>query len=116
MMDAVKFLTEKYRMCRNIQDCRDCELNGNKCCNNFNTEVKAEKAVALVERWSREHPKKTRASEFLKVCPNTKLNSIDGFPALDPCVLDPVYKELRCDGLRCAECREQLSRYKLRAS
>ena len=48
---------------------------------------KAEKAVQIVEQWSKAHPIKTRQSEFLKMFPNTKLDT-DGVIAIRPCDID----------------------------
>lgn len=63
-MDAAEFLKEKKRMCTRIcggkDGCVVCELssckNGKKCtCKDFIDDF-PEEAVAVVEKWSKEHP------------------------------------------------------------
>lgn len=40
---------------------------------NSNTDSCASEIVAAVEKWAKEHPAKTRQSEFLKVIPNAPM-------------------------------------------
>lgn len=82
-MDAVKFLKENNRMCKTFDLCdgRDCgamcELYAKSNKKGLNcadyTNDYPEEAVAIVERWAKEHPKKTRQSEFLKMFPRVKI-------------------------------------------
>lgn len=65
--------------------CRDCPLcsenNGTSeslSCTSFEMHY-PEKAVAIIQKWSDEHPPKTYLSEFLKNYPNAPLND-DGIP------------------------------------
>lgn len=44
-----------------------------------------EKAVAIVEKWAKEHPKKTRQSEFLKIFPEAPI--FEGVLEIEPCKL-----------------------------
>jgi hypothetical protein len=67
-MDAVKFYSTFKRMCAET-DCKDCLLD-QKCRPSAN--VEPEEVVELVEEWAKEHPIKTRQSEFLKMFPNAK--------------------------------------------
>ena len=46
-----------------------------------------EEFVAIVEKWSTEHPIKTRQSEFLKMFPNAKISS-SGVLAVCPMHID----------------------------
>lgn len=79
-MDAIKFMKEKRRMCKSYPRCTDACLlrkpmyeNGITClgyCFEY-----PEKAVAIVEKWSAEHPVNTRRSEFLKMFPNVKVSN-----------------------------------------
>ena len=62
-MDAVKFIKEKLRMCKSNEYCRDCKLNSQQTearmdCGTY-TDIYPEQAVAIVEKWSQEHPGKT---------------------------------------------------------
>lgn len=77
-MDALKFLEERKRMCESCYDkemeCAYCEAAGDyeDCLVGIdNTEFfwstdAWENAIKIVEKWSKEHPKKTRKSELLK--------------------------------------------------
>lgn len=112
MLNAVDFLLEKQRMCDSIRHvgtlCGECELHKEKCCYTHKTKEQAKKAVEIVERWSKEHPRKTRASEFLKSYPNAATDVIDGFPCMNPCSLDStLHNRSRCNELGCADCRRE---------
>ena len=104
-MDAVKFLKEKNRMCKIVELCSDCPLH-NMCSPWIGFDE--EKAVKSVEKWSKEHPIKTRESEFLKQYPNAAVNSIDHLPEISPCMLDQSVKERLCKrDFSCPVCREK---------
>lgn len=74
-MDAVKFLEEYKRMCNNYEKCKGCPIStckladGTFFCNSF-IKWHAEKAVTLVEKWSKEHPQKTILDDFKEKYPN----------------------------------------------
>ena len=83
MMDAVEFLEKHNRMCGALGDeCTDkdgtlCPLlvaarKAGKGCYGYTKSHPAE-AVEIVERWAKEHPRKTRQSEFLKMFPSAKI-------------------------------------------
>lgn len=110
-MDAVKYLTELLRMCETILDCDSCPLGiedrtycdesrFDEC--NMNVD-NLKKAVAIVEKWSEEHPIKNRKSEFLKMFPNAKMG-IGGFPHLCPHNLDET---ITCQTQTCKQCKEE---------
>ncbi len=70
-------MTAKYGICK--LDCTKCPLNSknngtseNLSCANLEIHY-PEKAVAIVQKWSDEHPQKTYLSEFLKHYPNAPL-------------------------------------------
>lgn len=103
MMDAVRFIEERERMCDSFNGrCTGCEINKRlhgKICDAYIRQHPVE-AVAIVEKWSKEHPKKTRQSEFLKLFPNANIDS----GTLKCCPLDidtgfrcPVDEESTCD-------------------
>lgn len=91
MIDCSKtenYLAEKQRMTKKHKpnagayicelDCLDCPLShsnngiGEPC---FGLETNyPEKAIAIVQKWSDEHPQRTYLSEFLKHYPNALLN------------------------------------------
>ena len=117
-MDAVEFFKAKDRMCKMYWgNCKICDLSSdnnamNIGCSSF-VEKYPEKAVAIVEKWAKKHPLKTRQSEFLKLFPDARL--FDGVLAIDPCKINSSRfdsKECRSYSdefgvLSCEKCREQ---------
>ena len=106
-MDAVEFVKTLGRMCN--CECYKCEiwkrLSGLESCTVW-IETHPEEAVAISKQWAKEHPIKTRQSEFLKQWPDARIHNVDGLPSLNPCHLDNkmTYK---CNGISCQECREK---------
>lgn len=80
-MDAVEYFKAKARMTKDCGiDCDDCPLShvnngifGIGC--TALQKLYTEKAVEIVEKWAKEHPAKTRQSEFLKMFPNAELDN-----------------------------------------
>lgn len=105
-MDALKFLEECARMCGSVKECSSCPAHGTNC---YITGVldsrNKEQLVSIVEKWSAEHPAKTRQSEFLNMFPNARL---DEFGSLRICPID-VDKNMSCEksGARCMDCRKE---------
>lgn len=82
-MDAVRFLKEKERMCDSFNSyCDGCEIERQRCGIGCGVYIKKypEKAVAIVEKWSAEHPQETRLTRLLKNYPNTPVLNKDGIP------------------------------------
>lgn len=92
MIDCTKteqYFAEKQRMVK-LQTSEVCEISCEECplssmnngedivCSDFET-CYPEKAIAIVQKWSDEHPQKTYLSEFLKHYPNAPLDD-DGAP------------------------------------
>lgn len=110
-MDAVKYLTELFRMCTTTLDCDSCPLGikDRMYCKESRFDEHGmnvdnlEKAVDIVEKWSEEHPIKTRKSEFLKMFPNAKMES-NGFPCSPPCNLDTT---IPCRAHTCEQCKKE---------
>ena len=75
-MDAVEFIKQVRRMGKQ---------KGEAIC--FTLEEIDTEIVEQVEQWAKEHPVKTRQSEFLKMWPDAKISD-DGLPAIAPCQLD----------------------------
>ena len=110
MMDAVKFVKTLGRMCH--CECLKCEFG--KARSGFETcpvwqRTHPEEAVEIAEKWAKEHPVKTRQSEFLKQWPETKLMQ-DGIIKICPSAVSAAYREKdgSCAILRsgsCTECR-----------
>ena len=107
-MDAVEFLEEQYRMCEALNShCEECGLSytNNKTdhvCGDF-IKRHPEEAVAIVEKWAKEHPRKTRQSEFLKMFPRAKRGE-DGLIVFCPKDFD---SKIECGHDPCGECRKK---------
>ena len=86
-MDAVEFLKQFNRMCKSYEEdgCKNCPSYEYNCCENFNGQEND--VVQIVEQWAKEHPVKTRQSEFLKQWPDVEIGD-DGLPGIAPCQLD----------------------------
>ena len=109
-MDAVKFIKESKRLCKAQESCGKCVAQIGACCltDICVEENSAEKAVAVVEQWSKDHPVKTRQSEFLKIFPNADLTR------LLPCHVEKDKRPMRCAKYgylsitcRCDRCRDE---------
>lgn len=73
-MDASEFLRESDRMCRSYENCDGCPGFENACYQRSEDRRKnSEGVVASVEQWSKDHPAKTRQSEFLKMFPKAEI-------------------------------------------
>lgn len=80
-MDAVEFINARDRMIKETGSAPTVEYTHAKS---------AEEIVTIVEKWAREHPAKTRQSEFLRMFPNVILNN-EGQPYICPKTLDTAY-------------------------
>ena len=89
-MDAVEFLKQFNRMCKEYNDdgCKECPAYKYRCGEEFDEQE--EDGVSIVEKWAKEHPVKTRQSEFLKMWPDAEIGD-DGYPSVAPCQL---YKDM----------------------
>lgn len=101
MMDAIEFVKQLRRMNeqgvpknRFIYPCAGQETDS------------PEEVVAEVEEWAKEHPIKTRQSEFLKLFPYARVKKANGLPIVSPCDLD-VKLAGKCEGISCPECRKK---------
>lgn len=104
-MDAVKYLEERKRMCGSYNNmCVGCGFGKVPQCNNVE-DYNPEEAVAIVEKWSAEHPIKTRQSEFLKMFPNAPLCENESI-AICPLDVDRDAKCSQKQGARCPDCQK----------
>lgn len=100
-MDAVEFIKARNRMCKSLPSCNGCPLNNNGCPRL--EAVIADKIVDIVEQWAKEHPIKTRQSEFLKQWPEAKVDGT-GVLKVPPCYL----KNMKCPYTNCCyDCRRE---------
>ena len=87
-MDALEFLKERKRMCNSYRHCEGCPLEEGKCVvSDVAPDEDYKRIVTAVEQWSKEHPRKTRQSVFLKQYPNVMLNT-NGIIDIPPCRMD----------------------------
>ena len=60
--------------------------------------------VKGVEEWAKEHPVKTRQTEFLKMFPNVPITN-SGYLDIAPCTLDEIiYRQCNSSSTDCDEC------------
>lgn len=109
-MDALKFIEERNRMCdyymggNALSGCAECPAFENTCSTSFRS-VTAE-YIEAVERWSREHPRKTRQGEFLEQWPEAEL--VDGIIDIKPCRLVAAIRfGPECHKTFCDDCRRK---------
>ena len=104
-MDALEFIRERNRMCRSFGgSCNGCPADKNICCSAFAWQ---EELVIIVEKWSKENPRKTRQSIFLEQYPNAKC--VDGVilfcpKLIDTCSTCPIDANIDID---CPDCRRE---------
>lgn len=104
-MDAVKFFEEYKRMCDSIGSCDSCPASGQ--CLYDDTIQNYAGVVAITEKWSKEHPRKTRQDVFLEQYPNAKV-FVDGVLDFCPQELDSHYPCQSTDiEMRCQSCRRK---------
>lgn len=105
-MDTVEFFSELRRMCKSSSDCTKCEYHGDRCNNAIEL---LEKTVAMVEQWSKEHPRKTRQDVFLEQWPEAKIE--DGVLQLCPCMISASHRDAQggCVAMQCQcyDCRRE---------
>lgn len=106
-MDALDFFKARKRMCE-ATNCNGCKLYHAQvgCCitPQYEKIEVCEEAIAIVEQWAKEHPIKTRQSEFLKHYPGARI-TIDGF--LHACPMDVSSDTgINCSAQTCTECRK----------
>ena len=105
-MDAVEYVKQRRRMCDYYVNCGDCPACDYEWCSSLNG---IPKMVPIVEQWAKEHPVKTRQSEFLKMWPDAEIGD-DGLPSVAPCQLN--IELLQCESQddceergACGKCR-----------
>ena len=84
-MDVVDFLNEGTRMCNSYEACVGCPMYPtDDCCM---VKMNLKQMISIVEQWAKEHPVKTRQSEFLKMWPDAEIGG-DGLLSIAPCQLN----------------------------
>lgn len=112
-MDALEFLKERKRMCSSYEHCKNCPLEESNCTVSdlVDSDEDYKRVIAAVEKWSKEHPRKTRQSVFLKQYPDAIISD-DELPEVAPCQLcaglihGKSVEDCESRGL-CVECRRK---------
>ena len=112
-MDALEFLREHQRMCdtqlNSGESCKGCKLgeiiNRGTVCSVWCFK-NPEKAIEVVEQWSKEHPRKTRQSVLLEQWPNCMMNG-DGVVRMCPRNVDRMYVCDLSNSVECPDCRRK---------
>lgn len=107
-MDAVEFFKTVNRLCEN-QSCRECPVCKEGVCMVMNMVridgglvESIKETVSKVEQWAKDHPVKTRQSEFLKLFPNATIDEDNGILCIKPCTID---ESIGCtNGKGCDDC------------
>ena len=99
-MDAVEYLKAFGRLCNNYLCGDNCPLIDS--CDDESDDGYIRK-VQIVEQWAKEHPVKTRQSEFLKMWPDAEIGD-DGLPSVAPCQLYKDMEEKDENGVCCKNC------------
>lgn len=107
-MDAVEFFKTVKRLCKN-QGCDGCPVCKNDTCMVMlmariygASDESIEETISKVEQWAKDHPVKTRQSEFLKLFPNAAIGEDDGILCIKPCTID---ESIGCtNGKGCDDC------------
>lgn len=97
-MDAIEFVKYLRRMDENgvLKNCFIYPCAGRET-------DSQEDVVSEVEQWAKDHPVKTRQSEFLKMFPNAFVDDAGVLSAL-PCRIDKTAKGV-CPKKTCRDCR-----------
>lgn len=106
-MDAVEFVKTVNKLCKNLK-CKECPVykNGRYCMVGFDdySVEDIEETVSKVEQWAKDHPIKTRQSEFLKMFPDARVND-DGILCFLPCCIEDSLRD-KCGSRNCGYCRK----------
>lgn len=106
MSDLSEFMDGLQRICKHHNVCTYCPMN-RWCALGFDTiAANYEQMEDTIKHWLKEHPKKTRQSEFLKIYPHVK--RFDGIININPCVIENGYRPNGDECMAsCVECRKE---------
>ena len=114
-MNTMEYIEERKRMCESFNygcGCQMCPACDNDlcCAVSVMSTLDAAEQVAMVEKWSIEHPKKqkkTRQDVFLEQYPEAMIDN-NGVLSLCPAVISNSYRDSRgkclCISRECADC------------
>lgn len=111
-MDAIEFIHERNRMCATYtpKRCKGCPADNygerDTACIMID-KIDAEKVVSIVEKWSSDHPRKTRQDVFLEQWPNAQME----FGGLQICPRVVMglngWRKDGCGEVQCVTCRRE---------
>lgn len=109
-MDAVEFFKTVNRLCKNQRYCAECPIhkNGMGCIVKADDDStkSVEETVSKVEQWAKDHPVKTRQSEFLKMFPKAEIK--DDYLWMCPKYINYDYNpEGNCHEISCSDCKRK---------
>lgn len=95
------------KICRKYHytNCKSCPMWGERCNLRMMNDAHLDKANEIILNWCKEHPVKTRQSEFLKMFPNVELIKGEVIN-ICPNIIDSQYGA-DCTRLTCDECRKK---------
>lgn len=107
-MNAIEFLEKIRIICEHHLNCDDgCPLKTWYDKNLYSLSEDPKKVIEVVEKWTNEHPVKTRQSEFLKMFPRV-ITDDEGVIYMDPCDVDTSYEnENGCGNITCRDCKKE---------
>ena len=110
-MDALEFLVERRRMCSSYSDCEGCPLEDRRCVvSDVAPDEDYKRIITTVERWSKEHPRKTRQSVFLEQYPEAEIYA-NGVVGLCPMFISAAHRdsdgECNYPEKMCRDCRRE---------
>ena len=110
-MDALEFLRERRRMCNSYRNYEGCPLEDGKCVVSSGApDEDYKRIIAAVEQWSKEHPRKTRQSVFLRQYPEAEID-VNGVVGLCPMSISAAYRDsdggCNCPEILCRDCRRE---------
>ena len=114
-MDALEFLRERVRMCNlysnSYNACCECPLAESRCViSSTASDEDLKRIITAVEQWSKEHPRKTRQSVFLKQYPEAEIDA-NGVVGLCPMSISAAYRDsdggCDCPEILCRDCRRE---------
>jgi len=108
-MDAIEFFKTANRLCKNQSGCEKCPIRKNGTCmaGCVGVSVKSiDETVSKVEQWAKDHPVKTRQSEFLKIFSNVQIQ--DDVIWVCPKCIDHNYRQKEnCYEINCLDCKRK---------
>lgn len=116
-MDAVEFFKTGNRLCKNQKSCNGCPICKEGMCmvrhmvmlddTSVESIEEIEETVSKVEQWAKDHPVKTRQSEFLKMFPDSRFDG-NGVLCIEPCCIElSRYRFSECSKKDCENCRRE---------